>query len=140
MTFSRQGKRPPYSGEFIERVDAVCKSQNARKIFFAEDSAGRIHAAVYILWDEEYAYYLMGGEDPELRNSEASSLLMWEAIQFASGFTKKFDFEGSMIEPIERFFRGFGPRQVPYFHITGMSRRMKLMQQSRSILRSLLNQ
>ncbi|KZZ15518.1 hypothetical protein A3751_17170 [Oleiphilus sp. HI0080] len=43
---------------------------------------------------------------------------MWEAIKFASTVTKRFDFEGSMIEPIERFFRGFGAMQKPYFQIS----------------------
>jgi hypothetical protein len=60
----------------------------------------------------------MGGSDPELRNSGANSLCMWEAIKFASTVTKAFDFEGSMIESVERFFRAFGARQVPYFQIS----------------------
>jgi hypothetical protein len=121
---------------FVKRLDAACATQNARRIFFAEDAEKRIHAAIYVIWDDASAYYLMGGENPELRNSEASSLLMWEAIQFAATVTKKFDFEGSMIEPIERFFRGFGARQVPYSHVAGMSRRMKILTQGRGFLRS----
>ena len=60
----------------------------------------------------------MGGSDPNLRNSGAMSLCMWEAIKFASTKTKKFDFEGSMIESVERYFRAFGAEQKPYFHIT----------------------
>lgn len=60
----------------------------------------------------------MGGSDPDLRNSGANSLCMWEAIKFASTATKAFDFEGSMIEPVERFFRAFGARQKPYFQIS----------------------
>jgi hypothetical protein len=43
---------------------------------------------------------------------------MWEAIKFASTVTKRFDFEGSMIEPVERFFRAFGAKQTPYFALT----------------------
>jgi hypothetical protein len=58
----------------------------------------------------------MGGIDPAF-SSGAFSLLMWHAIQFASQVTTRFDFEGSMIESIERFFRSFGARQVPYLHV-----------------------
>jgi hypothetical protein len=29
-----------------------------------------------------------------------------------------FDFEGSMLRPVERFFRAFGGRQVPYLHVS----------------------
>ena len=72
------------------------------------DSQGRIHAASYFVYDEKCCYYLIGGGDPELRTSGASSLLMWEGIKFASTVSGSFDFEGSMIEPIERFFRAFG--------------------------------
>jgi hypothetical protein len=45
------------------------------------------------------------------------SLLMWEAIQRSSRSSKEFNFEGSMLEEVERFFRGFGAKQVPYFII-----------------------
>lgn|GEM_PF-4541022 len=53
-----------------------------------------------------------------LRTSGASSLLLWEAIRFALQVAERFDFEGSMFEPIERFFRGFGAVQKPYFQIS----------------------
>lgn len=136
-TFQRQGRKQPYTRDFIERVDEACIRENARKIFFAEDAVGNLHSAIYMIWDEKSAYYLMGGEDPDFRNSEASSLLIWEAIQFASKVTKQFDFEGSMIQSIERFFRSFGAKQVPYIHITRMSKRMKIIQHGRSILRGI---
>jgi len=118
QTFTRQGMKLPYSKDFVKRLDNACEEHNARRIFFAKDSDGRIHAAVYIVWDENSAYYLMGGSDPDLRNSGANSLCMWEAIKFASTITKAFDFEGSMIEPVERFFRAFGARQMPYFQVS----------------------
>lgn len=52
--------------------------------------------------------------------------LIWEAIKFASTVSKKFDLEGSMLEPVERFFRGFGTVQKPYFTISKtFDKRMK---------------
>ena len=118
QTFIRQGIKLPYSKYFVKRLDKACEEHNARRIFFAKDMDGRIHAAVYIVWDENSAYYLMGGSDSDLRNSGANSLCMWKAIEFASKVTKAFDFEGSMIEPVERFFRAFGARQIPYFQVS----------------------
>ena len=108
----------PYSKDFVKRLDNLCEEHNARKIFFAQDENGITHAAIYIVWDENSAYYLMGSSDPDLRNSGANGFCMWEAIKHAAKVTKRFDFEGSMIEPIERLFRGFGAIQMPYFHIT----------------------
>ena len=116
--FVRQNKHAPYSEEFVQNLDRSCIERSSRKIFTAIDADGRKHASVYIIWDKDSAYYLMGGGDPELRNSGATSLCMWEAIKFASTVVNKFNFEGSMIEPIERFFRAFGAKQKPYYTIT----------------------
>ena len=124
LTFERQGKTLPYSDEFVRRLDAACNDHHCRKIWIAEDADGRQHAGVYIVWDEHSAYYLMSGADPELRNSGATSLCMWHAIRHAATVTQRFDFEGSMIEPVERFFRGFGALQTPYFTVSKTPRRL----------------
>lgn len=136
-TFQRQGEKPQYSFETFQRIHKACEKRGAGKSFFAVDRDDQIHAALYVVWDENAAYYLLGGADPELRNSGASSLLMWEAIKFASDKTDRFDFEGSMIESIERFFRGFGGRQKPYFRIYKMSKKMELMMLGREAIQTL---
>lgn len=118
LVFKRQGMSIPYSLDLVKRIDAACAERNSRAILIAEDENGRRHAGVYMVWDKHSAYYLMGGGDPELRNSGAASLCMWEAIKLASTVTARFDFEGSMLEPVERFFRAFGASQVPYFTVT----------------------
>lgn len=118
MTFARQGMNLPYAEGFVHKLDHACVVKKARKIFIAEDDQGRRHAGVYIVWDRNSTYYLMGGGDPELRNSGATSLCMWEAIKYAAKITQRFDFEGSMIEPVEKFFRAFGAQQTPYFTIS----------------------
>ncbi|MBF4434706.1 GNAT family N-acetyltransferase [Vibrio anguillarum] len=118
LTFSRQGLSMPYSEHFVENIVNQAKKRKQCRWFIAQDNEGRNHAGVLLVWDSESAYYLMGGGDPDLRNSGATSLCMWEAIKFASTVTKRFDFEGSMIEPVERFFRAFGAKQTPYFALT----------------------
>lgn len=117
MTFERQGKTPPYDEDFILKIDKECTAQNCNKIFFAEDHKGNLHSAVYIVWDEHSAYYIWGGSDPKLRNSGANTFCLWEAIKFSAKVTKTFDFEGSMIKPIEKYFRAFGGSLTPYFHV-----------------------
>jgi hypothetical protein len=138
LTFSRQGKKHPYPRDLVERVDAACAARAGRRMFFAEDARGRIHAAIYVIWDSRSAYYLMGGGDPALRNSGATSLVLWEAINFAATVTQQFDFEGSMLEPVERFFRAFGARQVQYFRVTRVGRLMRLALAGRQGLNALL--
>lgn len=117
-TFARQGRELPYSSAYVERIDKACAARDARRILIAVDQEGEMHAGAYLVWDEDSAYYLMGGADPALRNSGAASLVMWEAILLSASVTRSFDFEGSMKEPIERFFRSFGAQQVPYSVVT----------------------
>ena len=117
-TYQRQGKQLPVSLDFLKRLDRACAERDKRVIFFARDPEDRVHAALYVVWDDESAYHLMSGGDPELRHSGATSLLMWQAMQWAAGRVRRFDFEGSMKEPIEQFFRSFGAIPRNYFFIS----------------------
>ncbi len=137
MTYRRQGRDLPYSTDLVRRLDAACDERSARRMFFAEDADGRCHAALYLVWDERSAYYLMSGADPELRSSGAGSLLLWEAIQFAAGVSAKFDFEGSMIEPVERVARSMGAEQRPYSLIYKPGRMMRVLLAGREAVRAL---
>lgn len=135
LTFSRQGMQLPYSRDFVRRIDNACIAHESRKIFFGRDNEGRIHAAVYLIWTESSAYCLMIGNDPALRASGATSLCMWEAIQFAATVAKSFDFEGSMIEPVERFFRAFGAKQIPYFSVSKNNSRLSELRTAAKIIK-----
>ena len=118
LALGRQDMRLSLSDEFMRAFGAGCAEHGASKLLLARDAQGRVHACVYLLWDRHTVYYYTGGGDPELRNSGAASLLVWKAIEFASAQGKRFDFEGSVNEPIERFFRAFGAAQTPFFEIT----------------------
>jgi hypothetical protein len=135
LTFARQGLPLPYPPTTLFRLDRACARRDSRRIFVAEDAHGQVHAALYLVWDRESAYLLLSGADPALRQSGATSLLTWEAIRFAAGVTRRFDFEGSMVEPIERFFRHFGGRQVPYLSVRKQSRRARIARSVRESLR-----
>lgn len=129
MTFQRQGMSPPYSDAFFRRLDAACSERGCRKFFIAVAPSGQHHAAYYIVWDENSAYGLISGADPAVRNSGAVSLCLWEAIKYAADVTPRFNFAGSMMEPVEHFIRNFGGVQVPYFHISKTPSRLLRMRQ-----------
>ncbi|MGH1362153.1 MAG: GNAT family N-acetyltransferase [Calditrichia bacterium] len=117
LTFERQGKKLGYSQKFLENLVSASVERNCGKLFFARDVEKQLHFGMFLAWDDNSAYYIIGGSNPAVRNSGATSLVLWEAIRFASGVTGQFNFTGSMIEPIEKFFRGFGGVQTPYFSI-----------------------
>jgi len=119
MSFQRQGLPLPFSLDFFKEYDAAMVENNSRKLFFAVDNQNRIHSVVYLLFDHDRAYYHLAGDNPDLRRSGASILLVWEAIKYTRNELglNIFDFEGSMIKPIERVRRQFGAIQKPYFEI-----------------------
>ena len=121
MTWSRQGLNTFVNDDIIKRIDIGCSKRNCRKIILTQDENGEYHSGVYLVWNKDTVWYLIGGGNPNLRTSGATSLSMWEAIKFASSFAKVFDFEGSMHEPVERFFRAFNGELTPYYHIRKLS-------------------
>jgi hypothetical protein len=120
-TFERQGLPAPDRAR-LERVEAACAARNARDVLFARDDGGRVHAVAYVVRDRRTAYYIMSGGDPQLRTSGAGSLVLWEAIRRSRPVCEVFDFEGSMLRPVELFFRGFGGRQSPYLRVSRSTR------------------
>jgi len=120
MTFDRQGLDIPYSLKFLKKHHEIIKSKKSCQIFYAEDTDGKIHSALYLTWDDRSSYVHMVGEDPDLRNSGAGILLIWEAVKFTAEILNLnyLDFEGSMIESVERVRRDFGSIQTPYFIIS----------------------
>lgn len=138
LTYRRQGKGSPYEAAVLERVDDAARRRQQCRAFFAVDNDQRVHAGLYLVWDDESAYYLMGGVDDELGSSGAMSLVVWSAIRFASTVTRRFDFEGSIIESIERFFRKFGATQRPYSQLMHLSRRAKVLLTGHQLMRAVL--
>jgi hypothetical protein len=136
QTFARQGLEPPYSQELVRRLDEAGAARGSRRILGAIDAEGRTHAALYVVWDERTLYPIINARDPELQAFGANTLLYWEAIRLASDVSQAFDFEGSMIEPIEHFVRAFGGRQTPYFAVSKVALKAKPVLAARSALQA----
>ncbi|MDR1455929.1 MAG: GNAT family N-acetyltransferase [Tannerella sp.] len=117
LTFERQHRKNRQPDGVLRRLVDVCRARQQGELWGGYDETGRLHAAAFVVWQKRSAYYLAGGGDPSLRHSGAHSLVLWEAIRFAAGRSDTFDFEGSMLPGVERFFREFGGIQTPYFSI-----------------------
>ncbi|OQA02384.1 MAG: FemAB family protein [Bacteroidetes bacterium ADurb.Bin408] len=73
-------------------------------------------ASVFCIYDSSTVYYLLGSTDESNKHSGAGALALWYAIEHAKNLgLKTFDFEGSMIKPVEKYFRGFGGELTPYY-------------------------
>ena len=81
------------------------------------DESGTPLAAGYFIDFEGKTTYLVGAKKPGLKETGAQGLVLWEAIKRSMGNSRIFDFEGSMLEGVESFFRTFGGRPIPYLFI-----------------------
>lgn len=126
--YEAKGEEINYSKDYFQRIYEMLSDKGTGKAWIAKDKDGNTVASLLLAWDADSAYYLAGATDPDKKNTGAMSLLMWTAILFASSVTNKFNFEGSMIESVERFFRAFGAKQTPYFEIRKVdSKLLKLL-------------
>lgn len=116
-SYERQGIEVPFSFKLLARIEKACADHESRKILYAEDAEGNIHSVAYLVWDEESLYFLINGSDTKYRYSQSNSLLIRECIRVAHKLGKKFDFEGSVLQPIEHIFRSFGAEQKLYLRI-----------------------
>lgn len=120
-TFAVQKRKYPESKEVVCKIVETCSSSGHGQYLEARDPKGNVHSCAYLVYDEQVCYYLLGASDSRFRSSGAQSLVLWEAIQFASRHSQIFDFEGSMVEGIENFFRQFGGICTPYYTISRQS-------------------
>lgn len=116
-TFETQHRKNPMNMEMVTAIVNTCNARGNGQYIDAKDKDGNIHSCAYFVYDEKSFYYLFGASDPQFRSSGAQSLILWEAIQMASTRSQVIDFEGSMIEGIENFFRQFGGVCSTYYSI-----------------------
>lgn len=138
-TFEAQGRSNPMDKETLRRIIEACGEHRAGKLLIAEDAEGNAHSGAFLAYDENVCYYLFAGSDPKFRSSGAQSLVLWQAIQFASGRSRVFDFEGSMIESIEVFFRRFGCESTLYYEVKKQSLFADLLDMAKPRLKRLLH-
>jgi hypothetical protein len=134
-TFAHQGRDAPFDAELLDRLQRAVAEHDAGVVLSAVDTDGTAHASLMLVWDGTKTYYLVGGSLRDPRGSGAQSLLLWHAIQRASARAPMFDFEGSMLEGVARFFRSFGAQPEPYVQVTGASRRVRLGVAARDLIR-----
>lgn len=115
--FEKQGLECPFSYDLWLRLYTVCKNMNCAKILYAKDDSGNILSLLFLVWDEQAVYQLLGGSMPEYQDMQTYGMLTWEGIKFASQMHLKYDFEGSVIKRISKSMRQFGGKPMPYFRI-----------------------
>lgn len=114
----RRGTTPRHSQEVLRRIYDAAVQHSSGACAAAVDPGGKLLSALFVVWDSNRAYGLIGGNTQGSLESSAGFALRWYEIQFAAQRSRTYDFAGSMMEGVSRFNRGFGAKQVPYHFIT----------------------
>jgi hypothetical protein len=117
LSYERQGLKFRIPFKVLNNLDEAIKKNGKRIIFKALDDSDRIHALIYLAFNNKSAYYLLSGSDPEHRKAGGHTLVLWEAVRFFRNKVDYFNFGGSDIQQIEEHIKGFGGVLTPYFHI-----------------------
>jgi lipid II:glycine glycyltransferase (peptidoglycan interpeptide bridge formation enzyme) len=117
-TYQRQEKKVHFS-DLATRVEGALLPEGRCRCFVARSRDGTPLAGIFTVWDDKDAYYFLGGYNPEGHRG-AGALAIWQGIRYAAvnlGL-KRFDFLGSHLTQLERFFRDFGGVWTPTYHVS----------------------
>ncbi|MDR1372198.1 MAG: GNAT family N-acetyltransferase [Dysgonamonadaceae bacterium] len=116
QVFARQSIKVAHQNT-LRKLVSTAVSRKQGNIWGAYDEQGKLHAAVFVVWQDDCAYAIANGTYTHLRKSGGLSLVLLQAISDLSSSCTVFDFCGSMIKGVEFFFREFGTTQKQYFQI-----------------------
>jgi lipid II:glycine glycyltransferase (peptidoglycan interpeptide bridge formation enzyme) len=114
-TFHRKNKR--FNLNLASKIITSFLS-NGKGYAFVSSHNGKDISCNFCIHDKHTAFYLFGGYDAESKHHGAGVLSMWECIKHAKKLNLSvYDFEGSMLPEVEKYFRDFGGDLIPYFTI-----------------------
>jgi lipid II:glycine glycyltransferase (peptidoglycan interpeptide bridge formation enzyme) len=114
-TFSRKNKE--FSSELVKKILFQFANDGNSFAVVSKENQTALSVA-FCIYDKKTCYYLLGGYNSDNKHQAAGVSSLWKAVMHAKELGLKcFDFEGSMLPEVERFFRGFGGDLVPYYTI-----------------------
>ncbi len=104
----------------MRQVCAAAIEHGQGYILAAMDGSGTMTAAIFVVWDQQTAYYRLASRASEADNG-AISLLVWRAIRDAASKGLVFDFDGLGTPGSRVFFTAFGGKVAPRYVIKHLS-------------------
>ena len=130
--YKEKAKRLSYSYEQFHRLDEAVAEHNARIIYRAKDVSGNTVAVCYMICDTGRWYHMFGTFKQAARG--AKELISWSGMKDCMRQNVVYDFEGSMIQGVAEYNRGFHVKKVPYYVISNDSDKMKLIKSLKTIM------
>lgn len=109
--------RATFNREQFEHVIQSGLSAGILECLVAKFNGNSVATGIF-LFDSKRTYYIAGGYCQKNGHNGAGALAIWKGILSAQKRgAEVFDFEGSMIPDVEKFFRGFGGQMVRYHQV-----------------------
>ncbi|MDB5511945.1 MAG: family N-acetyltransferase [Enterovirga sp.] len=105
---AREGQTMKPRPALMRRILDATVQNDAGIAMFCSDPAGVPVAAIFLVWDRSFCYYLLSTRHKELAGKGGGSLLTWEALKFAAEQGLGFDFDGA-----NHFVLQFGAEPTP---------------------------
>src|SRR5262249_38060874 len=105
----------------MTRILTAAAFHQAGRALVCKDCNKRTIASIFLVWDENYCYYLLSARARSLAGNGAISLLLWEAIKLSAERRLRFDFDSFNSIGAGRFIYQFGARPVPRWRIRKMN-------------------
>jgi hypothetical protein len=107
-TLDKKDVRMHFEMQQLQQLHDACRRHDCTRLWVARKN-GAVQAILWHMWDDVRAYYLVGSKNPAAKDNRAMTALIWKAISESKKMNKtSFDFEGSMDQGVEKFFRNFG--------------------------------
>ena len=129
MTYTRKNREAPFAFSLIQRIYKACKENGAVKMLFMQDGEKNICSTLLLVYDAKNVYSLMSGLSQEKRSNNIFGLLEYEGIKFACETGRCYDFEGSMLEGVSKYNRGFGAEMYPYYGVRKVLTKTPILRQ-----------
>ncbi len=117
IEIGKRNIKVPFDGNKLQNIWEVLYAKQLIKAVEVTDENGQLHSGIIYLKNQHRYIYLFGTVEEQFKDLGAMSLAIWHIIKNSETGIKTHDFQGSMLESIEKFYRGFGASPVVYTQI-----------------------
>lgn len=121
FNLQKESKEIPVPAESWKRFRKLMEAtlpNGVGKLYCAKTPQGEILTAAFFLIWKNQAYYMAVCNSRHGRDLRGGFALLDRFISDHAGSNLLFDFEGSSVEGVDRFFAAFGSAKKPYFVLT----------------------
>ena len=131
--FANCGTCPRHSRGRLEPLITAAAQRSVGTVLYCADGDGPA-AAVFVVWDDECAYFLVSVRNKRRAGNGAISLLLWEAIKLAGRKGLAFDFDAFANYGGAMFVSQFGGQLVPRWTVSALPSLVRLVYAPRSTI------